>query len=69
MLGRVAAVDYAIATLSEALSALLAGLLQDDADISAEHVSLIMALVASATLVIWIIYFSRVSTTIPISSR
>jgi predicted MFS family arabinose efflux permease len=69
MLRRVVAVDYALATLSEALSALLAGLLQDNSGISAANVSLIMALVASATLVIWIIYFSRVSTTIPISSR
>jgi MFS family permease len=67
MLGRVVAVDYAIATLSEALSALLAGLLQDNAGISAANVSLSMALVASATLVIWIIYFSRVSSTIPTS--
>ena len=69
MLGRVVAVDYAFATLSEALSALLGGVLQDNAGISAANVSLIMALVASATLVIWIIYFSRVSTTIPTSRR
>ena len=68
MLGRVVAVDYAFATFSEALSALLAGLLQDDANISAANVSLIMALVASSTLVIWIIYFSRVSTTTPTTS-
>jgi predicted MFS family arabinose efflux permease len=65
MLGRVVAVDYAFATLGEALSALLGGVLQDDVIMSAAQVSLVMALVASATLVVWIIYFSRVSTTIP----
>ncbi|KAL7451364.1 hypothetical protein ACHAWC_003201 [Mediolabrus comicus] len=60
MLGRVSAVDYALATFSEALSALLGGVLQDDVGMSAAQVSLVMALVASATLVIWIIYFARV---------
>lgn len=60
MLGRVSAVDYALATLSEAFSALLGGVLQDDIGMSAAQVSLIMALVASATLVIWAIYFARI---------
>ena len=60
MLGRVSAVDYALETLSEDLSALLGGVLQDDVGMSAAQVSLTMALVASATLVTWAIYFARI---------
>eukprot|EP00984_Skeletonema_dohrnii_P031236 scaffold23476_cov83-Skeletonema_dohrnii-CCMP3373.AAC.1 len=60
MLGRVVAVDYALAMLSESASALLGGVLQDDARMTAAQVSLLMAIVASATLVIWGMYFSRV---------
>ena len=60
MLGRVVAVDYALAMLSESVSALLGGVLQDDARMTAAQVSLLMAIVAYATLVIWGMYFSRV---------
>jgi MFS family permease len=60
MLGRVVAVDYALAMLSESVSALLGGVLQDDAGMSAAQVSLIMAIVSLITLLIWGIYFSRV---------
>lgn len=62
MMGRVFAVDYTLATLSESVSALLGGVLQDDAGLSAAQVSLVMAIVASATLVMWGIYFSIAST-------
>lgn len=60
MLGRVVAVDYSLAMLSESVSALLGGILQDDAGLSAAQVSLIMAIVALTTLFMWGIYFSRV---------
>ncbi len=60
MMGRVFGVDYALAMLSESASALLAGVLQDDAGMSAAQVSLIMAIVALATLAMWGIYFRRV---------
>jgi hypothetical protein len=63
MLGRVVAVDYALAMLSESISALMGGVLQDDAGMTAAQVSLIMAIVALATLNMWGSYFSRVSTT------
>jgi len=63
MLGRVVAVDYALAMLSESISALMGGVLQDGAGMTAAQVSLIMAIVALATLVVWGFYFSRVSTT------
>ena len=59
--GRVFGVDHALSTLSESASALLAGVLQDDAGLSAAQVSLIMAIVALVTLVMWGVYFSRVS--------
>lgn len=59
MLGRVVAVDYALAMLSESVSALMGGVLQDDAGMSAAQVSFIMAMAAMATLVIWSVYFSR----------
>ena len=56
MLGRVMAVDYALATLGEAFSALCGGMLQDEMRLSPEQVSLLMALVAVAILSIWAIY-------------
>ena len=49
-------VDYALATTSEAFSAVMCGLLQDNVGLSAENVSFLMALVAVAFLVIWSIY-------------
>jgi len=60
MLGRVMAVDYALATLSEAFSAMAGGMLQDDVGMSAEDVSLIMAVVGLVTLVVWGVYFTFV---------
>ena len=60
MRGRVFAVDYALATLSESLSALIGGVLQDNADLTAAQVSLIMAIIAVLTLFSWIVYFARV---------
>jgi len=56
MLGRVMSVDYALATLGEAFSAMCGGLLQDDAGLSAEEVSFWMAGVAFGTLVVWAVY-------------
>ena len=57
MLGRVMGVDYALATLSEALAAMAGGVLQDNAGMSPEQVSFVMAIVAFATLVLWTAYF------------
>jgi hypothetical protein len=57
MLGRVMAVDYAFATLSEAISAMSGGLLQDKAAMTAEDISLVMTLIAIVTLVLWAAYF------------
>ncbi|KAL7464053.1 hypothetical protein ACHAXS_006762 [Conticribra weissflogii] len=58
MLGRVMAVDYALATLSEAFSAMAGGMLQDDVGMTAEDVSFIMAVVGLVTLVVWGGYFT-----------
>jgi predicted MFS family arabinose efflux permease len=63
MLGRVMALDYALATLSEAIAAMAAGLLQDDAELTPESVSFIMALIAVITLFMWALYFCRVQST------
>jgi hypothetical protein len=57
MLGRIMAVDYAIATLSEAISAIGGGLLQDKAEMTPEDVSYAMAIVALATSLLWTRYF------------
>eukprot|EP00581_Thalassiosira_minuscula_P014752 CAMPEP_0183721264 /NCGR_PEP_ID=MMETSP0737-20130205/13593_1 /TAXON_ID=385413 /ORGANISM="Thalassiosira miniscula, Strain CCMP1093" /LENGTH=530 /DNA_ID=CAMNT_0025951243 /DNA_START=101 /DNA_END=1693 /DNA_ORIENTATION=+ len=56
MLGRVMAVDYALATLSEAFSAICAGVLQDNAGMSAEKVSFLEALLAIGAIAVWTIY-------------
>ena len=50
-------VDYALATFSEALGAMAGGLLQDNAGLSPEQVSFIMAMIAFATFVLWSMYF------------
>ncbi|KAL3782140.1 hypothetical protein ACHAWO_007500 [Cyclotella atomus] len=63
MLGRVMALDYALATLSEAIAAMAAGLLQDNAELTPESVSFIMALIAVITLFMWALYFCRVQST------
>lgn len=53
-------VDYALATLSEAFSAMCGGILQDDAGMSAEQVSFLMSLVALGALTAWIVYLTVV---------
>jgi len=60
MLGRVVSVDYALATLAEAFSAMCGGLLQDDAGLSAEEVSFWMAAVAFGIFVVWVVYLDVV---------
>ena len=60
MLGRVMAIDYALATLSEAFSAMCAGVLQDEVGLSAEQVSFLETLVAVGTVAAWIIYLAVV---------
>ena len=47
---------YALALLTEAFSALLCGVLQDHADLSAEQVSLVMAGMGAVVLAIWSFY-------------
>ena len=56
MLGRVMAVDWAMATLSEALSAILAGVVQDAAGLSAQQVSLVVSGVGTVFFVLWLVY-------------
>lgn len=53
MLGRVVAVDFGLALLSEATSAACAGLLQDEIHLSARQISDIMGLVALAMFILW----------------
>ena len=61
MLGRVMGIDLALAALGKASSAMLAGILQDNAGLSAEQVSLVMAVTAFVMTVLWSIdfYFMR----------
>ena len=56
MLGRVLSVDYALATLGEAMSAFGGGFLQDDFGMSAEQVSFLMGVIATAAFFLWTIY-------------
>jgi len=58
MLGRVMSIDYALATLSEAFSAMIGGVAQDRLHLSAEQVAFIMSLVGFATFIIWYIYLT-----------
>jgi len=60
MLGRVMSIDYALATLSEAFSAMVGGVAQDRLDLSAENVSFLMSLVGFATFIIWSIYLTLI---------
>lgn len=60
MLGRVMSIDYALATLSEAFSAMVGGVVQDRLDLSAENVSFLMSLVGFATFIIWSIYLTLI---------
>lgn len=56
MLGRVAAVDEALATLAEALSSLLCGILQDRGNLTAERVSGAQGLLGFVFVVLWSFY-------------
>ena len=56
ILGRVVAIDYVLATASEALSATLAGMIQDDLGYNAREVSLLLSLIALISLIYWIWY-------------
>jgi MFS family permease len=55
-LGRVMAVNYALALLMEGFSAFMGGVLQDHAGMSAEQVSLVMACVGTVALASWSCY-------------
>ena len=55
-MGRVLALDYAVALLTETVSALLAGILQDQADFTAEQVSLLMAAGAGVACLSWAVF-------------
>ena len=49
-------IDYTLATLSEASTAMCGGILQDGVGLTAEQVSFLMALVALGTMTIWAVY-------------
>jgi len=56
MLGRVVALDYAIAEFSEGATAVLAGVLQDKYGMSPQAVALVMAAIAAFFCVVWLTY-------------
>ena len=56
MLGRVLAVDYALALLAEALSAFYAGLLIDKGGLSAYEVSFVLAIETLGFTLLWTVY-------------
>ena len=55
-MGRVLAVDYAFALLTESFSALLCGVLQDHVGLSPEQVSFLMAVIGGVVVIVWSIY-------------
>ena len=57
MLGRIIAVDNALAFLCNVFSSIAGGLLLDKAGLSPYYVSFIMAMVAFVTLIMWTVYF------------
>ena len=56
MLGRVTAIEYGLALASEAFSATISGLLQDDFGLSARQVSSIMGVVGLCFFAMWLCY-------------
>jgi hypothetical protein len=62
MLGRVLSVDYGLALASESLSAVLAGVLQDNYGLNANQVSAIFAIVGFMVFGIWLLYRIHLST-------
>jgi len=56
MLGRVAAVDEALATLAEALSSLMCGILQDRFQLTGEFVSQAQAFLGFVFVIVWSMY-------------
>jgi len=56
MLGRVVAIDYGLALAAEALSSMVAGLLQDKCHISPRAVSMMMGGLAIAFFILWLCY-------------
>ena len=55
-MGRVLAVDNALALLAESSSALLCGFLQDRVDLSAEQITLMTAATGGVMVILWTIY-------------
>lgn len=56
MMGRVLAVDYALALLSEAIAAFATGYLEDNTNLLAHEVALVMAIVGTILTLIWLVY-------------
>jgi len=59
LLGRVSAADYALALLAESLSAMTAGILQDDGGYTAEQVCIILGGFGLLLWAIWVYYHYR----------
>jgi hypothetical protein len=53
LLGRVMAVDYALALLTESLSAFICGVLQDHLGLTVDEVSLVEAIGATLLMILW----------------
>jgi predicted MFS family arabinose efflux permease len=62
MLGRVSALEYGLATLAEAASAFVTGVVMDTFGLSPEEVSISLAVIATVLLVVWYLYHCCVST-------
>jgi MFS family permease len=56
MLGRVFAVDYSLANLTEALAALLCGILEDRAHLSPKYACFVFAIIGSVVVLAWTCY-------------
>lgn len=56
VLGRVFAADTALATLGECVSAVYAGLLLDELDLTAKDIAFAQAFISFAFLLVWAVY-------------
>ncbi len=70
MLGRIVATEFGLAMLTEAASAMLAGILQDNYHLSPDEVTYVMAGSSLFFFVLWLAYFSwSWDTTTPTDKR
>ena len=65
MLGRLMAIDFGLATLSEASSAMIAGILQDSFSMTPWDVYIVITAVSVMVTLFWVTYFNKFLKNVP----